>query len=42
MFPLRDRLAAEQPFEAGLRDRNKIRTRHRLNSEAIRLFAERG
>jgi AcrR family transcriptional regulator len=42
MFPLRDRLAAEQPFDNGLRDRNKMRTRLRSNSEAIRLFAERG
>ncbi|ABK67066.1 TetR/AcrR family transcriptional regulator [Mycobacterium avium] len=42
MFPLRDRLAAELPFDSGLRDRNKMRTRLRLNSEAIRLFAERG
>lgn len=42
MFPLRDTLAAEHPFDSGLRDRNKMRTRLRLNSEAIRLFAEQG
>jgi AcrR family transcriptional regulator len=39
MFPLSDFIGSDA---AGRRELNKTRTRRRLNSEAMRLFAERG